>query len=207
MTAQNLSLVLADDHVMVLEAMRLLLERAPNIDVVGVARDGDALLALIETEAPDIALVDLSMPGPDATAIAERVGMVAPNCQLIALTMHLEPHLARKLLGAGFSGYVIKDAAVKELLEAIDAVMSGQSYLSQAVAELGLRQPRAHAALTPREVECLRAAAEGLPNKAIAAQLNVSLRTIKYHFENVFRKLGARNRSEAISVGRKLGLL
>lgn len=204
--SRTVSLVIADDHVMVLEAMRLLLASAPNIDVVGAARDGDALLALIEAHSPDIALVDLSMPGPNAQAIAKTARQQAPQCRLIALTMHLEPYLARSLLDAGYAGYVIKDAAVQDLLEAIAAVMSGQTYLSQAVADRGARQAEDQAALTPRELECLRAAAEGLPNKVIAVQLNVSLRTVKYHLENVFRKLGARNRSEAIAVGRKRGM-
>lgn len=204
---RRISLVIADDHVMVVEAMRLLLERSPNLDVVSVAKDGDGLLAAIDAQSPDIALVDVSMPGPGAEAIAKELAMRGSRCRLIALTMHLEPHLAQTLLDAGFAGYVIKDSAVQDLFAAIETVMSGETYLSDEVAALAERANLDQSLLTTREQECLRAAAQGLSNKAIAAEFNISVRTVKYHLENVSRKLNTTNRSEATAVGRKLGLL
>lgn len=204
--SRQTSLVLADDHVMVVEAMRMLLDRSPDLDVLGVARDGHALLSLVEAGSPDIALVDLSMPGPSPTEIARQIARLERPCKLIALTMHLEPQLARSLMASGYAGYVIKESAVSDLFEAIHQVVSGGTYISPALALLETDFGAAQRLLTPRETECLRTAADGLSNKAIAAQLNVSLRTVKYHFENVFRKLNVRSRSEAIAVGRKRGL-
>ncbi|WP_424965339.1 LuxR C-terminal-related transcriptional regulator [Dinoroseobacter sp. S375] len=203
----HISIVIADDHVMFVEAMRLLLAQTPEIRLVGVARDGDALLSLIAEQVPDVALVDLSMPGPGAAAIARQVADQQLECRLIALIMHEEPHLAGSLIHGGFSGYVVKGSDVGDLRRAIRQVVARQTFLSAAVAEQTTGGTDPQTVLTPRELECLRAASLGMPNKTIALHLGVSLRTVKFHFENAFRKLNARNRSGAIAIGRQDGLL
>lgn len=197
-------LVLADDHKMFVEAIELLLAGHGTVEVVAKSQDGDTLLADIARHRPDIALVDLSMPGPGAHAIAKQAGA---TCKLIALTMHLERALAERLLDQGFHGYVVKDAAFDELLAAVDAVMRGERYVSKALDQGRPGLTVAPGPLTPREMQCLRLAAEGQSNKQIARAFSISERTVKFHFENILEKLGAANRLEAVAIARRALLI
>lgn len=205
--ANPIRLIVADDHKMFVQALRHLLERSPEIDVVATTDNGTDLLDLIERLAPDVALVDVSMPGPGVQAIAENVGNSARRPKLIALTMHLERSFAEKLIDRGFSGYVIKDAAFGELMKAIRWAMQDKTYISKAILEMADLKPDNAGGLTPRELECLRAAAEGLSNKTIAKRFGISERTVKFHFENVLKKLHADRRGEAVAIGRRQNLI
>ncbi|MCR9137150.1 MAG: response regulator transcription factor [Alphaproteobacteria bacterium] len=200
-------IAIADDHQMFAEAMRHIVESNPGFEVVGTANDGDDLLKLINRQRPDVALVDISMPGTGARAIAREVGQKPNGPKLIALTMHLERGFAELLLATGFSGYIIKDAAVGELLNAIRHVMAGNQFVSQAILDVGQVTVGNAVRLTARELECLRAAGEGLQNKAIGERLSITERTVKFHFENILRKLEANNRSEAVAIGRRKSLI
>lgn len=201
------SLIIADDHKMVLEAMRHVLENEPHLRVVATANTGDEALEFIKLHQPDVALIDVDMPGPGAAAIAQQVIDAGMSARLIAVTMHVETQLAARLLGSGYCGYVIKDEAVSDLTAAIETVLQGDIFVSKTIAALQDAHHKPAASLTPREVECLKAAEEGLPNQAIADRHNITLRTVKYHFENIFRKLETSNRSEAVAVARRLHLL
>lgn len=199
--------ILADDHQMFIEALRQILDRDPSIEVVDVVGDGETLLEGIEIHAPDVALVDVTMPGPGARAIAGHAKQGDSSTRLIALTMHLDHGLAETLLSAGFAGFVVKDSAVAELLEAIHTVVAGGTYLSNAVRELGADRGQSPNPLTSREIDCLVLAAEGLSNKHIASELGITERTAKFHFENILRKLQASSRGEAVAFARRNAIL
>ena len=204
---QAVRICIADDHQMFVEAMRLILDASPGVEVVSVARDGNTLLKDIMRHAPDIALVDITMDGPGYRGIAAEVARIQPTTRLIALTMHLDRPLAELVIASGFSGYVVKDAAVSELLVAIRAAGRGETFLS---GMLGQGDPGATddpMALTTREVDCLRCAAQGQINREIGETLGISERTVKFHFENIFRKLDARSRGEAVAIGRRRQIL
>ena len=203
----SIRLVIADDHRMFVEALRHLLGRSDDIAVVATTDNGDDLFHLIDVHVPDVALVDVSMPGPGIRAIAEGIGESAVPTKLIALTMHLEPAMAETLIDQGFSGYVIKDAAFNELLVAIRQVVEGRTFVSAAVRERDKAGSENAAGLTPRELECLKSAGEGLSNRLIAKRLHISVRTVKYHFENILRKLDASRRGEAVAIGRRRNII
>lgn len=205
--ANPIRLIIADDHKMFVQALRHLLERSQEIEVVATTDNGEDLLDLIDRHVPDVALVDVSMPGPGVQAIAQSVGKGPDRPKLIALTMHLERSFAEKLIEKGYSAYVIKDAAFGELMKAIRLVMECKTYMSKAVLEMGDIKPDGTGGLTPRELECLRCAAEGMSNKAIANRFGISERTVKYHFENVLGKLNADRRGEAVAIGRRQNLI
>lgn len=202
-----LRIVLADDHHMFVEAMRLILSQEPEIEVVAVLDNGADLLEAIRKFSPDIALVDVTMEGPGPQKIAKTVAASGNTTSLIALTMHLDHGFAELLLQSGFAGYVVKDDAVAELLNAIWTVTTGGTFMSEAIEKIAnLRGPGARI-LTKREIASLRGAAEGLSNKQIASDLGISERTIKFHFGNILNKLNASSRGEAVAIARRYGLL
>lgn len=205
--ATPLRLCIADDHQMFVEAMQLLLDASPQVNVISVARTGEDLLADIFALLPDIAIVDISMEGPGFRAIAQKALTLDAPPKLVALTMHLDRDLANRAIASGFSAYVVKDAAVAELLTAIQAASRGETFISKSVLALETMVPNDSEHLTPREVSCLSGAERGQTNRDIADDLGISERTVKFHFENIFRKLGAKSRGEAVARGRRLKLI
>ncbi len=201
--SKALRVVVADDHRLFVEGIKTLFHNEPGISIVADTDNGDALLALIETLKPDVAIVDISMPGPGMAAIVDKVAAMDVRCGLLALTMHLEPAFASGLIKRGLAGYVIKDALFEELLDAVRTVAAGGQYVSARVAELQGDM----IALTPRELQCLKGVAEGLTNKMIARQIDVGERTVRFHLNNLCRKLGVQRRSQAVAVARRQGLL
>ena len=205
--APIIQVILADDHMMFVEAIRLILNQDAQIEVVAVVHDGDALVDDIKRLKPDIALVDVTMPGPRAQKIASEVADIACTTRLIAVTMHLDHGLAEVLLDSGFSGYVVKDSAVGELVNAIRQVHAGQTFLSASILKIGQKRRNQARLLTKRETACLQRAAEGFSNRSIADELGLSERTVKFHFENILRKLEASSRGEAVAKARRASLL
>ena len=203
----RIRLSIADDHTMFVEAIRLILNAHAIVDVVSLAANGADLLNDVGRLQPDIALVDISMDGPRFQDMARAVAREHGSTRLIALTMHFDRDLARRVMAAGFCGYVVKDAAVEELIEAIQTVHNGSTYLSRALRGEDLPDDTALAPLTPRELACLRCAEQGQSNKDAAEVLGISERTVKFHFENVFRKLQVKSRGEAVAVARRYALL
>ena len=182
-------------------------EGISDIQIVGHGTNGDELLHLIAMQSPDIALADLSMPGPGLAAILERVRAEDPGCRIIALTMHLERSFALDMIDKGLAGYVTKDAVFSEVLEAIRRVAAGETYLCRQIAMPENGRPPFPDLLTPREMQCLKLAAQGLTNKTIAQQLDISERTAKFHLENTCRKLGANRRGEAVAKAKAKGIV
>lgn len=208
--SEIVTIVAADDHSMFLEGLSSLIGKSANFQLLGTGGCGDELIDLINQFTPDIALVDLSMPGAKTEAIIANAEVHSPGTQLIALTMHLEAHLAKTLLGLGLSGYVLKESAFEELTDAIDNVHNGEQFLSPAMIDALNDFDSAEgdvASLTSRENEVLACASRGLSNKETARQLDISERTVRFHISNSCIKLNANGRANAVAVALRYGYI
>ena len=200
-----MKLVLADDYPILLAGLERLLGSEPEFEVVARTSDGDALLDALRLHHPDIALIDLSMPGPGPEAIIATIESEGLAGAVVALTMHLEPGYAEKLFRLGLNGYVVKESAFEELRAALRAVHSGDSFISAAV--LAASASSLSIELTERELSCLKLAAEGLTSKMIGRELEVTERTVRFHFSNICRKLDVQRRTEAIAAALRAGII
>ena len=196
--------VLADDHKLFRQGLIQLLHAAGDVTVVGEAGDGNALLRLIEEAKPEVAVVDVSMPGPGVPALLAELRRNQSPTRLVVLTMHNDPALAAQVLQSGGAGYVLKDAAFDDLLTALRTVAAGGDFVSPALAVRLLKEPARDAstaaALTDRECEILRLIVQGRSNKQMARQLDLSIKTVESHRANIMQKLGVRNAAELVRV-------
>ncbi len=194
--------LVADDHSMVREGIRSVLDRETGFEVVGEATTGTEVLPLAERLQPDIAVLDISMPGQSGLIAAARLRMELPDVKVLILSMYDNCEYVLESVRAGAHGYLLKDGAAQELATAIRAVLSGEAYFSPVVAarlteavrgDLSREQGRASLqALTGREREVLHGIARGLTNKEIAGELGISHRTVETHRESLMRKLSIR---------------
>jgi DNA-binding NarL/FixJ family response regulator len=197
--------VIADDHAVVRDGLRALIEAQPGLTVVGEAADGQQAWERARDLRPDVLLLDLSMPH-GGTEIAERVARECPTVRILALTMHEERGYVIRLLRAGAAGYVLKRTASAELVRAIRAVAAGRTYVDPSLAAAllaarprPLRVPTGGAGdLTAREEEVLRLVARGHSNKEIAEQLELSVKTVETHKANGMAKLDLRSRAALV---------
>jgi len=212
--------VIADDHAIVREGLRALVEAQPGLVVVGEAVDGHEAWQRSCELLPDVLVLDLSMPGVAGTDAAERIGTDCPTVRVLALTMHEERGYVSQLLRAGAAGYVLKRTASAELVRAIRAVASGDTYVDPSLAGALLADPplwsqRSTSAthgvpppeLTPREAEVLRLVARGHTNKEIAAALAIGVKTVETHKANGMAKLGLTSRAALVRFGVEVGWL
>lgn len=190
--------LLADDHALVREGLRYVLDADPGIAVIGEAANGREAVRIAEREHPDVVLLDISMPEESGLKAAERLRSLMPTCRILLLSMHDEGEYVREGMRIGTHGYLLKDAAGDELRAAIHAVHAGGTFFSPAVVrrlssqEVPEPTPAARQLdqLTPRERDVLTGVARGLTNKAIGAELGISRRTVEAHRESLMRKLG-----------------
>jgi DNA-binding NarL/FixJ family response regulator len=188
-------LLLADDHTLLLEGIRLLLE--PEYELVGSVEDGLALLAAAKTLKPDVILLDISMPLLNGIDAARRLRKIVPSARLIFVTMHADADFVLEAFRVGAMGYVLKRAAASELLTAIREVLKGNHYVSPLVTrntlDLLISTPKPQGKfsdrLTPRQREVLQLVAEGRTRKEIAAVLNISVKTVEFHKATLMREL------------------
>ena len=182
--------LIVDDHLLVRKGLRAVLEGTPDIEVVEEAENGREALDRVRETAPDVVLMDLSMPGLNGIEATRRIAEEAPNTHALALSVQSDRQLVDRMLEAGADGYVMKDSAVEELVEAIRTVAAGEIVLSPRVAGIVLdryvRQgqgdvPQKAAALTPRQQEVLQLIAEGRHTKQIAHELDISPKTVEMH--------------------------
>ena len=186
------TIALADDHNVVRQGLRALLEGVRDFRVVGEARDGTEMVELVMREKPDVALVDVAMPSLNGVEATRRIVRDLPQVKVLVLSMYTGEEYVREALGAGASGYLVKDSAADELVEAIRVVARGDRFLSPAVAHLAGRSNAPASPLerlTTREREVLQLIAEGNSNKEIAARLSLSVKTIEAHRTNLMAKL------------------
>ena len=204
--------VVADDHQLVRHGLRLIIDSEPGLEVVAEAADGAETLAAVRAANPDVVLLDLSMPGMDGYATARELARSHPRVRIVVLTMHKEPQRVAEMLGAGASAYLLKNAAPGELAAAIKAVAAGHNYLQAEVtapaveALVGWRR-RSDDSLTARERDVVRAVASGKAVDQIAAELFISVRTVRTHRQNAMRKLDVHNVRELIMYALKEGIV
>jgi len=211
-------IVLADDHAILREGIRALLEDQSDMTVVGEAADGRKAIELARDLSPDIIVMDIGMPLLNGLEATRQIKHNFPQVAVLVLTMHDNEEYVSHILAAGASGYVLKRAASSELVTAIRAVAAGQSFLSPAVTKLLIegymgRQLAAPVmvdpfeTLTAREREVLQLVAEGHTNSQIAKLLNISIKTVKAHRSNLMQKLGLHDRGELIKVAIQRGII
>ena len=211
MTAREapIRVVLADDHALVREGTAELLERAGGIRVVGQAADGHEAVRLVQTLRPDVLLLDLALPGLDGLEVARRTRATSPSTAVVALTAHDEQAYVLAMLEVGATGYLSKASRGQEVVQAVRAAAAGETVFSPTIAssikQRALGGAGRLASLTPRELDVLRAAARGLGNKQIGAELGLSARTVQTHLTSVFAKLGVSSRTEAILLALREG--
>ncbi|MCZ4312835.1 response regulator transcription factor [Comamonadaceae bacterium G21597-S1] len=189
--------VLADDHTLVRAGLRKLLESLPEVAVVGEADDGLALLAMVQELQPELALLDIAMPGLNGLETAARLSRTAPGLRVLMLSMHQNEEYVRQALRNGAAGYMLKDAAPMELALAVRAVLRGEVYLSPSVSKgvvsdyvqrLRSEEPSG-SGLTPRQTEVLQLIAEGHSSKEIARRLSLSVKTVETHRSQLMKQL------------------
>lgn len=203
-------ILLADDHETVREGLKVILNAQSDMEVVAEAADGASALAQATAIRPDVVVMDISMPNVNGLKATEALRRAAPDVKIITLTRHSDDGYLQQLLKAGVSGYVLKQSRSSELLHALRAIARGGKYLDPAVAgrvigEFGRRapQPLTHlkpgdVSLSAREEEVLRLVAWGYSNKEIAAQLDLSVKTVETHKTKATHKLGLRNRIDVV---------
>jgi len=214
---RKIRIVIADDHAVVREGTRTLLEREGDLEVVGEASDGEEAVRLIETLQPDVAILDISMPKLSGIEVTRRVKPKMPSLAILILTAYDNDEYVFALLEAGAAGYLLKDVPSHEIVEAVRSVYAGESVLHPSIARKVIQRAiagsvkasegKSEIELSEREKEVLKLAAKGLTNKDIAETLCISIRTVQGHINSIFHKLGVGSRTEAIFQSVKRGWL
>ncbi len=214
MTASAIRVFLLDDHTVLRQAVRVMLEAEPDIEVAGEAGDAaSGLPELVRTD-PDVALVDLKMPGGSGLSAIRRIRAEAPRTGIVVFTMYKNPAYVYEAMNTGASGYILKSATKDELVRAIRAVHQGSGFLQAEVTKPLLLRLAADAKvesdrtnLTLREIEIVELLAEGHGNRDIARLLSISEETIKTHLRRIYEKLGASDRAQAVAIALRQNLI
>jgi two-component system, NarL family, response regulator NreC len=206
---QRIRIVIADDHPLVRRGLRQLLENEPGLEVVAEADDVDSARRHTRGHKPDVVVLDLNMPGGSTLEALPSIRAESPNTQIVILTMENEPSYAREALSAGVLGYVLKDAADAELVEAVRRAAAGDTYLNPRLgAQLAAEPPPSPPdGLSERQVEVLRMIALGFTNAEIAESLFLSVRTVETHRAHIQQKLRLGSRSELVRYALEHGLI
>jgi two-component system response regulator DesR len=195
--------LLADDETLLRDALASLLGLEPTLEVVGVAASGPEALALARREQPDVALLDLQMPGLDGIAVAEQLRTLVPGCASVILTSHGRPGYLKSALASGVRGFLPKTVAASVLVSVIATVAGGGRYVDPQLAAEAIGA--GDSPLTPREADVLALAAEGSPVEEIAARAALSPGTVRNYLSSAVSKLGTANRHEAVHRARERG--
>ena len=198
-----------DDHTIVRNGLAQLIQSDPELVVVGTAQDGEAGVALCVEHRPDVALMDLSMPGMGGIEATRRIVAQAPEVQVVVLTSFMDRDQIVDALASGAIGYLVKDAEPEELIRGIHAAARGESPIDSRAARTMLGAQHASDpldVLTERERQVLSLVSEGLPNKQIARRLEISEKTVKAHLTSAFRAIGVDDRMQAAMWARRHGL-
>ncbi len=208
-------IALADDHRLLRQGLRALLEAEKDFRVVGEAADGLEAVEMVRKHQPDVLLLDLSMPGLSGVEVARRTVQLAPRTKVVILSMYATRAYVAQALRNGAAGYVTKDESAEHLVQAVRTVNNGQRFLSPSLSEEAIddyvrRLEKAdvdpYRSLTPREREVLHLASEGLTSAAVAQRLSISPRTAEVHRANMMRKLGLRSQTDLVryAIGREI---
>jgi two-component system, NarL family, nitrate/nitrite response regulator NarL len=202
--------LVADDHPVYLDGLAAAIKRTEDLDLVATCSDGAAAVRHIRAATPDVAVLDLRMPGMTTEAVLTE--LAGDDVAVLILSVHIDGDAVHECLSLGAAGYIAKDADRAEICEAIRSVARGRTVLSTAVqstmaAELRQRRSGAHALLSPREHEILELLATGASTPAIAARLYLSAATVKTHLHHLYEKLGVSDRAAAVAEGLRRGLI
>jgi len=207
MTGTRLRILLADDHVTVRQGLKMLIDSQDDMTVVSEASDGTAAVEQARTVRPDVVVMDISMPGMNGLVATRTLKQIQPDSVVVILTRHGDDAYLQELLRAGADGYVLKQSAASELLQAIRATAVRGQYLDSALtarvtagflAKSGRKAQVTGVSVSERESEVLRLIAAGYSNKEIAAQLELSVKTVEVHKANAARKLGLKGRIDIV---------
>ena len=207
--------LLADDHTLVRKGIRAVLASQPGIEIVAETGDGREALSLIEQHRPDLAVLDITMPGLNGLEVAVRVAQVSTRTKVLILSMHAGEAYVAQALRAGVAGYLLKDAADDELPMAIKAVARNEVYLSPRISkqlvdrfvQSGATEPDPLAGLTTRQREILQLVAEGKSSKEIAAMLELSIKTVESHRGQIMERLGVHDVTGLVRFAIRVGLV
>ena len=213
--SQVIRVLLADDHALVREGTRRLLETEKDVEVVAEAANGEEAVEATKRLHPDIAIMDIAMPGMGGIEATRAIKVSCPETAVLVLSAYDDEPYLMKLLEVGAAGFLLKNVHGKELISAIRAVSRGESVLQPSIAEkIMLRmssqtgtQQSTKDLLSERELEVLRLAARGLPNKEIARRLGLSIRTVHSHLANIFMKMHVGSRTEAVLQALRQGMI
>ncbi len=213
----KITLLIVDDHSILRAGLRLLLNRQPNMEVVGEAGTGEEALGKVKELQPNVVLLDITMPGMSGLEAIRALRKICPSCKVLVLTMHANEEYLFQVLQAGGSGYVLKKAADTELIDAIETVAKGGTFLypevvTMLVSDYLHRVKREGArdaldSLTDREREVLRLVAEGYTSSEIAEKLVLSPKTVDAHRSHIMEKLGLHSRAELVKFALRKGIL
>ena len=203
---------LADDHSLLLDAFKKLLE--PEYDIVGTATDGRMMLNMVKKLAPDLVLMDIAMPNLNGFDAGEKLKKILPDVKLMFLTVNEDADMVTKAFRIGASGYLLKSSAASELFEAIDAVLNSKNYVSpklvRSMDEAFIKNPgnqKVHGMLSMRQREVLQLLAEGKTMKQVASVLNITARTVAFHKYQIMETLDIKSNSELIQYAVKNGIV
>ncbi len=211
----GIKILLADDHKIMREGLRSLIQKHPQVEIVGEAEDGLVTVRLALELSPDIIIMDIGMPDLNGIEATRRIKSVLPKSRIIALSMYYDKRFVSGMLGAGASGYLRKDCALDELVTAIEVVSKNKTYLSPQVARAGVAKrlnqvPKSSgvslATLTNRQKEVLQSLSEGKSTKQIAFALKISVKTVETHILNIKEKLDIRSTAELTRYAIREGL-
>ncbi len=213
----NIRILLADDHAVVREGTKELLERQSDLEVVGEASDGKEAVQLAISQHPDVVIMDFAMPKLNGIEATRQIKAIAPEIAVLVLSAYDSEQYIFAFLEAGAAGYLLKDVHVNELVKAIRAIHAGESILHPTIARKVINRFARPAKktgpeetldqLTERELEVLKMAAQGKSNREIASELVISIRTVQTHLSNVFSKMGVGSRTEAVVYALRKGWL
>ncbi len=213
----RIRIFLADDHRMLREGIRSLLEKVPGFELIGEAEDGEKAVASVGQLLPDVVLMDITMPFLNGLEATRMIKQQHPQVKVLILTMHETDQYLSEMLDAGASGYIVKSADIAELISAIREVHHGDVHLYPSIARMLVKdylskvaagaEQDSYNGLTTREKEVLKYIAEGKQNKQISALLGISLRTVQAHRTNLLDKLGAHDRTELVKYAIRKGLV
>jgi two-component system, NarL family, response regulator NreC len=213
----SIRILLADDHTVMRDGLRALLERQPDMAVVGEAADGRDCVRLAEEQQPDVVVMDIAMPNMNGIEATRRITTDNPHTAVVILSMHQDESYVLRALKSGAKGYLLKDSLRSDVLEAIRAVARGRSFLTRKIGRMlqedyvrelsdrGLED--SYDLLTDREREILQLVAEGRQNKEVARLLNVSLTTVETHRMHILQKLGLHSVPELILYAVRKGII